>query len=454
METKIDQTRVTLLSNNLELSEEEEYRPYLEFTNRVCYYDDPNGNGVALPYNQDSYEYAQTLVNQPIVAKYCVDEQGQPNLRDHCVSKDEKGKYRFNTESVGAVTEVWIEDSEVTTYAGETKTLKCLYAKGRIWKRHENYVSAIQRLFDEHKLHNSWEISSSSHHMSDGVKFLDEYVFEANCFLGTGDGITPAYGESAEVFELSSEQQDTELLVASLLSEDIKNSENGVDNMEEIKVTDSQTDVSALTMWDIYEKLEACLREKNFRGHISYVFPEEHIVLAKGFDTPELEFVKYQYEITEDRVEIDDGEKVELVVSPLNFSAVIAERDEKIASLESENEALKQSVSELSEYKAQKDAEEAARAEEQLAAQRAELRAYAENSGVFTPDELESESISAMIDAVDTSSIKAIVADRLLEKLSTATVATPVVANVSSMITVAAPANDNAVEQVRKYINR
>lgn len=194
-----------------------DYKSYYEVTTRVCYYGEPNGNMVCLPYDDTSLTKAQTLVNMPVQAKYTINSDGQPDLLDHCVSFNDDGSVTFGTESVGTHTSVEIKNDTVKTFDGRTLNLPCLFATSRIWKRYPAYCAAIKRLYDEGNLHTSWEITSFVYQFDNGVKTLNDYVFEANTLLGSTS--TPAYGEDAKVVELS--QKNNELLVASALSQDL-----------------------------------------------------------------------------------------------------------------------------------------------------------------------------------------------------------------------------------------
>ena len=153
----MEKMNVVLATKTKEIAD---YKTYIEIVNRVCYYDEPNGNGVLLPYDDSALDIAQTLVGMPVQAKYIVNDKGEPDLSDHCVSVDDDGNVTFGTESIGVHTEVWIEDDTVQTFKGEIKTLPCLFARQKIWKRYPNYISAITKLYDEGNLHNSWEVSS------------------------------------------------------------------------------------------------------------------------------------------------------------------------------------------------------------------------------------------------------------------------------------------------------
>ena len=146
--------KILLASHAVELSETS---TYIELTNRLCYYDESNLNGVILP-SEGAKEKADTLVGMPVVAKYRQDADGKPNLGGHEVSINPvTNEVRFGTENVGTHMSVEIKDDTVSVN-GVAKTLPCLFATSRIWTRNKNVVAAIKRLFSEKRLFTSWEL--------------------------------------------------------------------------------------------------------------------------------------------------------------------------------------------------------------------------------------------------------------------------------------------------------
>lgn len=217
---------IYLASEIVEISES---KTYLELTSRICYYDDTNSNGVLLP-SENAEEKAQTLINMPVQAKYRTNVLGLPTFGGHEMYKDENGNISFKTESIGTHTEVYIENADVDVH-GTIKNLPCLYAKYRIWKRYENMVAAVRRLFSLGKLYGSWEILISSYEFKDGVKRVSDYEFLANTLLGY-EYASPSYGVDAKALSLSSTENDC-LLVAEALSQDILS--QGLDTENEAK---------------------------------------------------------------------------------------------------------------------------------------------------------------------------------------------------------------------------
>lgn len=195
-----------------ELSEDKEY---LTLNNRVFFFNAPNLNGVQLNYDESSYEQCSSLINMPLVAKY-VKRDGKDDLGGHEVSFVD-GQVQFGTQAIGVITDVRIVEEDVETCSGEIKRLPCLYATERVWKRYKNVANAVQRLYSEGHLYNSWELKNNEYTYKDGVKYISHYEFLANCLLGTQS--YPAYGKGgAKVLDISQVDQ-YEYLAAEAFSE-------------------------------------------------------------------------------------------------------------------------------------------------------------------------------------------------------------------------------------------
>lgn len=189
--------RIVLSGKTVELSEED---GYLTLINRVCYYGEPNLNNVKLPV-EGAEEAARTLLHMPVVAAYQTGANGQPDLKGHEVSVDAvTNEIKFGTENIGTHTFVEIKEDTVDV-RGEMRTLPCLFARLKIWKRNKNVCAALKRLFAEGRLHNSWEIVSGECTYENDVKTLKTYRFEANCMLG--EHHAPAYGGASSVLAMA-----------------------------------------------------------------------------------------------------------------------------------------------------------------------------------------------------------------------------------------------------------
>ena len=479
----MDNTKFMFASKVVDLAEEKDY---LILKNRVCYFNSPNLNQVQLSYDDKTSEYAQSLVNTPLVAKY-IKRNGKDDLGGHEVAYV-NGKYEFQTQAVGVNSAIDIVDEEVTLVDGSTAKLPCLYCTEILWTRFKNVTNAVKRLFAEGKLHNSWELKASEYTYKDGIKCISAYEFIGNCLLGTES--YPAYGVSAAVTELSETEDNYEFMaaesfgealemdIASMPASDInsngeeeneivevnetnlENAEVTENTVEDVKPeetaevqtqeenvetqpevsenpevtnseseadgeqaeTDSAEETSAMkTINDVHKMIRAALHEMETENewlYVSMVFPVDNIVLCHNYIMDELQFVKFSYRIDGDKAVLENRENVELTISPLQINSeieaknnAIAEANNRIVELESQVAELNKAKEELDTIKAERENTERAEAVEKL-------RRYAENSGRFTKEELESETIKSAIENLNEAFIKAEIADRLVASLA------------------------------------
>lgn len=460
-----EKDKMILSSQQVELAESD---TYITLKNRLCYYGEPNLNGVILPV-ESAEEKAQTLLNMPVVAAYTTDSSGNPDLKGHEMYMDmDTGEIKFGTENVGTHTDVEIRDDTVEI-GGVRKTLPCLFATVRIWKeRNQNIVAAIKRLYDEHKLTNSWEILSTAFTYKDGYKTLDDYEFTADCMLGSE--VSPAYGSTATTLSIASiapvsiiseavkkdlaarqeeeekveverletaeteveqaevetveEPEQTEVLKeqdnaeAEVLKEEQETAEETNTAEEETAETEAKTEVSALTIEDLWDKLiDACRQKFGQWCYISFMFPEEHEVWCMYDSESQLDMLKFTYSVEGDEVIVSEPEKVVLTYTVREQSAKVAEKDEAIIEAGKTISELKAQVEELSSYKEEIDRIKAEREAAERAQAIAELKSFALESGQITENELNEGEIAEMLERLDENGIKAVIADRLVASL-------------------------------------
>lgn len=448
----MEKMNVVLATKTKEIAD---YKTYVEIVNRVCYYDEPNGNGVLLPYDDSALDIAQTLVGMPVQAKYIVNDKGEPDLSDHCVSVDDDGNVTFGTESIGVHTEVWIEDDTIQTFKGEIKTLPCLFARQKIWKRYPNYISAITKLYDEGNLHNSWEVSSFEYLYENGTKKLMSYVFEGNAYLGSN--VTPAYGESAKALEMSN------LMVASALAQDvsaldtnnsrkedipmaektkenievetevtdISETENQEANTEVVETTTDTTEVkekvedtaeekveetsenktneevsnenaenetASLTADDIARKVAELYREQQSNEYF-YCYAHlsaEKTIWLKSWDGDDLSIVVVKYDVSDDDEVSIVGEPVETTLK-VDISTIYEEYSEVVNKL---NEA-ETTISELSQYKDKYETMQSEIEKAELEEAKKHLQDMVDNADCLSEEEKHSEEVSSLIENCD-----------------------------------------------------
>ena len=453
-----------------------EFDLYLELVNRLCYYDYKNLNDVMLPYKdteEQALAFAQTLINMPVQAKYRKINK-QDDLGSHEMYIDKDGDVCFGTDSVGTHISVEIKEDTIITVDGHERTLPCLFATCRIWKRNKNMIAAIKRLYESNAgLHTSWEIETSEYEYKNGVKILTNYAFFANTLLGS---TTPAaYSDTSKTLSLAS-IADSELMVAEALSQDImeslytknnatakedyslKDNEKTIANGVEDQVTETPVaenpdtpeasgskenpttepvtsdngdgmstenptaDVSALTSYDLRIKIsEACRNAFDSWCWVSYLFPEDHLVWCEYDGESELDYLQFSYAVDNDVVSVSEPTKVKLTVSVSEINEriaelekTIAEKDELIVDVSSEISNLKSANAELSQYKEKFEEVEQKKVEAEMAEKKKQLIASVVKSGQITEDEIaQSEELSGYVNALDKKSLMAIVGERL-----------------------------------------
>lgn len=427
--------KIELSGQAIELSETS---TFLEMTNRLCYYGEPNANNVVLPVDT-AVDLAETLIDQPVVAKYKTNK-GKPDLGGHEVIKTKNG-IKFGTENIGVHTAVEVKDDTVEVN-GEIKTLPCLFAKCKIWTRNTNMIDAVKRLFAEGKLFSSWEIKTSNYEVKDGIKYLNNYVFESNCLLGSGH--TPSFGDCATALALAETEQEPEMLIAEALAIDIENSINKEDinlekgetiiNSEEITepVTTSESEqaeensvsetnipeieVADMTVRDLRIKLEKLCRDKLRYCWIAFMFPNEKYVLLEYDEREsELDYMKVTYEVNGTDIRVGEPEKVSLAVSVSNINKEIETKNDAIIAANDEIKSLRAEIEQLTPYKEMAEKASKEKAEKELAEKQEKLKSYAIKSGYISTEEIEtSEDIKMLITNVDETAVKALIVDRLM----------------------------------------
>lgn len=446
----MNKENIVLASEIVEISES---NTYLELTSRICYYDDTNANGVLLP-SEGAKEKADTLVNMPVQAHYRTSPTGQPTFGGHQMTEDANGDITFGTESIGTHTEVYIENADVNVH-GAIKNLPCLYAKYRIWKRYENCVAAVRRLFSLGKLYGSWEILISSYEFKDGIKYVNDYEFLANTLLGY-EFATPSYGVDAKAISLSNKNNEC-LLVAEALSQDIISRGLDIENeakeekfldkkkkttvaeevveetVEDTPVADTTVadttsegtkEVSQLTEWDLRDKIkEACHVKLDKWCWVAWHFPVEKEVWVEVEDREtELDFVRMTYTVENDVVTVSEPEPVKLTVNIAEVNSTIeslntdiATKDEAIIKSGEEITELKSQIAELIPFKEQFEKAEQERIEAEIAEKKENLISSITKSGLITRDEIESsEELKGFVDSLDDKSLKAVLAERYM----------------------------------------
>lgn len=460
----MQQEKMFLASAAVELAESED-KSYVEITNRICYYGEPNLNNVILPV-EGAEEKAQTLVDMPVVAKYRPITVGNKRLDDlggHEMYVDPTdNKIKFATEIIGTHISTEIKDDEVEIN-GVKKTLPCLFAKARIWARNEKIYSAIKRLYNEGKLFSSWEIATKKFEFTEGLKTLTDYTFLGNCFLGSRT--QPSY-PCAQAISMASLNEASDELVEALtvdvykeetmaknkktvteVSEDVAKDEVVKDEIDNVtsETTNNEDDsanensetlsngnnkeVSSLTEWDLKQKIQAACSEKaNKYLWCCLWLPAENTVWCEYEGRKsELDFLVFTYTVNGDEVEVSDPIEKSLSVSISEIDNIVSEKDKAIAekdeALVSANAKITELSNEIAELAPFKEAAEKAafeKAEAEKAEKRESLKAYAIKSTHITAEECENdETIAKMIAEIDEDGIKRLIVDRFMSSLQT-----------------------------------
>lgn len=431
-----------------------------------------NKNNVQLDRNHID-EWLNTIVDKPVVGKVSISSTGEADFESHnlrIITKTKDGKKyqeaEFDTTPFGHFTSASIEKSDDGN--------EYIYADAVLYKRYKNAIGVLERrMKNGETISTSWEIavSKSESKIQDGkiVKVIEEGRFLAHCFLGAN--VEPAFDESGLLSVASKQEQELDVALSQdcidNLSEsvDIQKSENKEviemqDNVENIEqtvetsetvetvetetidttetsnevtetndVSETQTDneeteVSALTERDLHNGLNRAFEAPDSSGKCTYgypffIFPAENMAWFKEYGAKsELDLVEVKYTVENSQVKITERKPVTLTVSPREINQIIAQKDNAIVEMSAQVQSLNEKVAELQPYKNKVDEIEKAEREAQLEKDRKELSDYAISSGYITQEEIDSsEEIKGYIESLDKTSIKALIADRVVASL-------------------------------------
>lgn len=207
--------------------------------------------------------------------------------------------------------------------------------------------------------------------------------------------------------------------------------DNGKDNSDdnknsEVEKSEDVTETSALTENDIRRKIETEIEQfvdengHRYCGYIFMLFPADNIAWFREYGRNiETELIEVKYTVENDIVTITERNPVVLTVSPREINQVIAQKDSAIVEMSAQIQTLTDTIATLKPYKEKVDAIEKAEREAQLEKEKKELSDYAISSGYITQEEIEtSEEIKGYIDNLDKSSIKSLIADRVVASLT------------------------------------
>lgn len=181
---------------------------------------------------------------------------------------------------------------------------------------------------------------------------------------------------------------------------------------------ESTTETSSLTGHDLYEKLNEAVVKFNSDMYLAEVFPEDHTIWCKKFGRcmNDLDYIMFSYTVEGNEVSLGEPQNITLTVSISDVNTKIAELNNTIASLNTELQSAKKEVASLTPYKDQAEKAEAEKAAAELAQKKEDLRQYAISSKMITEAEVsEGGNYASLIDNLDETGIKSVIAERCVE---------------------------------------
>ena len=507
-----------------------------EATFLISVLDEPDAYGRIIP-KEAGEQYHQTIVGYPIVAKLIKNVLGKPtDFGGHelVVTKDKNGKKhsKFNTIAIGSVVESWIEEREVDGYEG---TPNCILIKAKLWtSRFPEYFKVFDKLWEEGNIQSSWELTASDVEEKDGFSIYKVFEFIGNALLGrTKKGAVHGAGvlEFAEFYDFDTELAEAlekdmadldindeemeevdlagrkknapveETVVEEIQVSETTETETTVveetqSEVEETQVSEAEEQISetvesteeptteeaeethevaSLTGGDLFSAISKACRtalDCNW-GYISYWFPEEKTVWFKPDCVGELDYKLFTYEVSNDKVTVSEPQDVKLTVSVASFEAIIAEKDVKIAELETElaskddavikaGEKITQLNVEISELKPYKEAAEKAeqeRIEAEIAEAKENLKQTIIKTKLFTDEEIASAEIAELIESRNEDSIKKMIAEKYIASFNTSEEETVSTASFEEKASPVANLNSDDVEEsssnfMRNFLKR
>lgn len=438
---------IKFYSNQVWLAEEQGDPDALSAKIVICDFS-VNKNGVQL--NRDTInEWVSSLVNAPLVGKIKAKGNGEIDFTSHNATVvtrvDENGEQysdiEFNTDAFGTFT-----SAEIELVDG----VECIVATAKVWKRFYDASNLIVKRIKEGTLSTSWEISveDAEKKIISGsiVKVINRGRFIGHALLSSATA--PAY-DISRVLEVASANEDEELCSAILrdvMSMANDSTGNEVQSMEEninetvktvveeapaveetaetnettevVESETEQTEKAELTMWDLRKKVEDAICRKLYVRWLDmiWLFPVSAKAWAHKYDDDEMSLNEFTYTVANDEVEVSEPSLVTLTVAPREINSAFDEKNSALVEANKQINELSAQVEALAPYKAAAEKAELEAAEAKRNAEIAELREYAESAGVLSKEELESEEVAALINDLKALEIKALIADRIVEK--------------------------------------
>lgn len=422
----------------------------------LCPLDEANANLKGIKESDLSEDEMKTLIGQPLVTKVIFDENTkQYNFSGHLMQKkwkyDQSGNLvKFSdftsTNPIGYHTSISIEDIE---FGDVTK--RCLVAEVVLWTRYYRAMEVIERLGTD--LHTSWEVSYGGKYIEDGIEWLTDILFLANCVLGSN--INPAYSD-AGLLECAEENNNQEDELGQALIDDIKeiresenndqvleqdnteisiqSDENSVDdklneNIEgghKIMANEKKENIetSALNTDDLRSKVVSAVYATESMNRYYYgviVYPYDYVAYAKlsNQDSVSDDFTKFTFVInSDDSISLTSQEDVKMTFTPKMQSetevaelqaqidavnVTLSEKETELSTkideivklgetITSQQETIAEkdkAIAELEPIRLQMEQAEAEKKEAEIAEQKENLKKMALSSKYFTEEEIE-----------------------------------------------------------------
>lgn len=434
---KINLKNIILYSSNVLISESEN-NPDVYICKFILCDFDINKNGVGL--NRDTInEWMSTLKNKPVVGKISVRYDGKEDFTNHAVEIvekiDENGNtYQdivFNSDAFGTFTDVFIENIDGIDY---------LVATAEIWKRFERACNIILNRVESGELKTSWEIS-----VVDAVKKFTNgkiaKIINYGRFLGhamLGNGTEPAYDSSKLLNIAQEDSQDFELSnaltqdiifsninVNKIQEQEVQNLTEDIEKLEEnIESNEEKKDISALTDWDLREKIRDACREKiKDWCYIAFHFPVDRIVWVEANERDsELDYKLFTYEVIDDTVTVSEPKDVKLMVSVHEINSKLEEsqleiesKNSTIIDLNRQIKSLTEEISEISIFKEKFEESEQIRIANELKEKQAEFLLEIKELDIFSEEELDNDEISTLISELNRAEINSLIVKKIQE---------------------------------------
>lgn len=426
-----------------------EYTDYKLAKFMISVLDEWDFNGRMIPKEVGEL-YHQSIVGFPIVAKLIYNPiTGKPvDFAGHevYIKQNDAGEkeVRFGTHPIGSVLRSWIEEREVAGYEG---IKSCIMIEAKLWSsRFPEYFQVLDKLWAEDKVSSSWELTLSEVEQTLKGRIIKAFAFIGNCLLGSqvqgavksagvleyasleNDEIelaaallkdvaeTGITSEEQEDLNLMNQEEKTEVVDTPLVTEEAQ-----IANTEETETVEApEQETAALTEWDLRKKISLKCREKLGKYvWIAWHFPVDKTVWVEVEDrASELDFVLFTYEANGDDIVISEPQAVTLTVSIRDVNSAVAAKDDALVIANEKIVQLQAEVAALMPFKNAHEQAEQERIIAETATKKAELRSKMEKSKLFTSEDLASDEIASLIDKLDETAIKNMMADRFMATLN------------------------------------